>query len=1260
MVELLRDTLDVSVKEGIRFAELLMTNDGLKEFSEFKKEIKSKSETSMCSKHFCSHVLNVSCKTCMGNKSGSFCIECFMKGNHEGHEYVISQNVLPMCLCGHKELVDSKCFCHNHKGISENSTTKIFTEAQIKLFSQIFDIMVQFLVNVYPIELAYEVIKWLTSLANLGDSFLPLIAESFTKNNSENLIKIAESLSHSPSNSSNSILGLFIVLTSNTKFLRELGEKSIPLVSKFLEFTAENNKIIKSLFDVVALSYIDPEFSLYMIKEQNLIPKLIEQIIPFSKISQDKMIDIYCIPLFSIIIQSTSSLECAKYWAIENLDSRMVFIKLLETFQFACAIVRKTGDKEAYNNSSVQLQQISLTNIWKSIKNFVHGFTSLTTPDPAILYDIVRPAVKTFLDWYESRNIVKVESSVFGITFPGLNALTVEFSYSLPLNLFLHILIFSLYNFYKLDPNIFIREIGLQSLLPLCVHPIETVAAIGLAQANAYVRNAENVPKVANEINLSKQPPATLISFYSLFQYLISTENDATEFIATVVHSFGLSNWLATTQINQSIELQDQLILLFRFFIHLLSETIQKLFETEKMTRQRMSVIHFLYLHTSTAKEIKSQIAVFGMTAKEWNALLDEIAITVKNEKSTLYKLKPEFKSQRTPFFPFYLTTQFYSALAQELEGNQTKLVSTPDVEHLIFPNLPKFVSQKGFILFMDTIARNIAAMDEINSTMFQCFLALVHMGIKCSVYDKSDNFPNSLIEKDDSCLRILVNQKIMSQKTLGKPLLELFDIIQTEFPHLKEKIHEITSPFENADESNKTKINRKAIISQFMSRLEEFEQFNIESLSETSDDEEKEEKELVCAFCKKELTPGKDIYGILARIDPSYGDDVNEMNDITVPLFSFCPHYVHLTCFNESRPEGRLWTQCPLCRQQSSVLLPVLGISEEADKAEFPVLELFLRTAGHKCHPASLLSSYFRKKEITDRISKKRHYSQAEISAEKSICLIARGPPGDHPLPRKSQTPQIEQFIKLENKTEEEFWNNIKTIFGENPPRTFVRRCAMMINALNDKELIPIPEIQKIPNENEEKTEQEPSEKTEKPQNAMVIHGLTLSDRFEPKIFLDNAYPRFSQYFFAENDFQSRFMWLRSMDIARCLCCGEFFSISQKNNSLRYPYFFESKTGEARSHRCKHGLPIFLVLTGKSASAVIYYSHRTLMIEWGSIYLTERGDQDIGLSLMDDLYLNQNLLTKLKMEMYDGTIYRNAKRDADHVDLDFDFNLLF
>ena len=1260
MVSLLRDTLEADVREGIRFAELLAVNNGMKEFRDLKKEIKEKNQFALCPKHFCSHGITVTCKTCQKDSSGQFCIECFLNGNHEGHEYYLTQNVLLTCVCGHKECISEDSLCSEHKGYKPNPEKEVFDEEQIQIFREIFDVFVQYIIDNFQKPSTDFVVQWLSNLAQLGDAFIQLISEAFLKDKSI-LSQIFEKIHQLEYRNCAQIVVLFSHLDANPEFSHAIGEFSHSIIETYLSHVLERNSgAIKYLFDTIAISFFDPAFSLHILQEYNLLTSIFNNFSVNIPSQPAKRMDEYLSNIFPIIYYSTHNKQCSKYM-VSDTECVNAFCQFLSKFQFNRPIIRKSGDKEVYDNFDVQFEQNSLNRLIDFMRIFISGYSSFLEddkpPEPDkkteenenkkeeqiltkddkinILFEDLNQCVTTFNGWFDSLGLTPNESPQFEHPFIGLNALATNFSFALPLNLFFNMLIHSLHGDYKFDPKEILSRIKIDSLMNFCVHPLETVAAVGLAQANAYVRNSESVTKVANEINLSFKQQYSLLSFYSIFQYYIETTDDPSEFIASALQSLGLTTWFATSQVNPSIELQAQLILLFRLFITTLSSNVQKLFDNVDNYRIKTSAIHFLYLQTSTAKEITSQIPNLGATSKTWDSILDEIAITVKNEKNNSYKLKPEFKQQRTTFFPFYLTKDFYQALALEMETKEPKLLLIPEVEHEFLPNVPRLVSSKGFRTLIDGIAHNLADEESINNTVFQCFLALIHMGVRAAKIIEDDTFPRSLIENETSALRILTSQKIIEQNSSGKTVFQLLDVISELFPDLAPHASEIKAPFMKNENEHHMKIDRNAIMSSFMMQMDAFQQLNADAFNDLDDTDDEDDAdsnkpeahhkaELICAFCKSELIPGKDEYGIMARVDPKY--EVNEATENTVPLFNTCQHYAHLKCYTDSRGADPIWTQCPLCRQQSSVLLPVLGISEEVDKVELPVVHQFLATAGHVSHPVSMCSSFFGREERILRVYPDYHFSSQDIVAGHSIIALARGDGGDRLLPRRLHG--MEKFIKTKITTKEQFWNTIKDCFGESPPRYIVRRCALMTNLDNNSEIIPLSSI---------------DDESQAPLKVLVGN--------ERQLFIFSAYKKFTEYFLKKNGFTTKMMQSQKADFARCLCCGEFVVIPQRNNN----YFrLQIDSIDAHCRNCSMGMPIFLFLTGKRASAVIYYysQGRPQPIEWGSIYLTSRGDQDIGLTLLDDLYLSEDLVKKLLKDMYDGTLYRNSKRrDAERLD---------
>ena len=246
----------------------------------------------------------------------------------------------------------------------------------------------------------------------------------------------------------------------------------------------------------------------------------------------------------------------------------------------------------------------------------------------------------------------------------------------------------------------------------------------------------------------------------------------------------------------------------------------------------------------------------------------------------------------------------------------------------------------------------------------------------------------------------------------------------------------------------------------------------------------------------------------------------------------------------------------------------------------------------------------------------------------------LARTQVGDKRIIREL-TQKMEQFIKSDINSLDEFWGKIKEIFGEAPPKSFVRRCALIVNAFHASEVVSLKTLESPP------------------------PAIQISVESEKKLFIYDAYKRFTDYFLESNGIAHKMHQIQRADLARCLCCGDFLSLPINKRDFYGRGLIQNTYNHCR--HCYCGMPVFLVLTGKRASAVIYYTqpHQTIL-EWGSIYQTKRGDQDIGLTLFDDLYLSEPLVKKLLKEMYDGTLYRNSKRRDNDNQEDIDQFLFF
>lgn len=70
----------------------------------------------ICGKRWNNDSITFKCKTCEKDPTCAICHDCFMNGDHEGHDYSLSQSGTGMCDCGDPEAWDRKGFCKHHKG----------------------------------------------------------------------------------------------------------------------------------------------------------------------------------------------------------------------------------------------------------------------------------------------------------------------------------------------------------------------------------------------------------------------------------------------------------------------------------------------------------------------------------------------------------------------------------------------------------------------------------------------------------------------------------------------------------------------------------------------------------------------------------------------------------------------------------------------------------------------------------------------------------------------------------------------------------------------------------------------------------------------------------------------------------------------------------------------------------------------------------------------------------------------------------------
>jgi E3 ubiquitin-protein ligase UBR3 len=121
--ELPKQLLDYLFNPGIDFGldsltklnEIKLYLTGELSFDEFKRQIKKYDSSSVCGLVWSANYVAYRCRTCSISPCMSLCADCFMNGNHEGHDYnLFRSGAGGACDCGDESVMLKNGFCKQH------------------------------------------------------------------------------------------------------------------------------------------------------------------------------------------------------------------------------------------------------------------------------------------------------------------------------------------------------------------------------------------------------------------------------------------------------------------------------------------------------------------------------------------------------------------------------------------------------------------------------------------------------------------------------------------------------------------------------------------------------------------------------------------------------------------------------------------------------------------------------------------------------------------------------------------------------------------------------------------------------------------------------------------------------------------------------------------------------------------------------------------------------------------------------------------
>ena len=143
------------------------------------------SRMSTCQREWQNPQMSIHCFNCANNPQSCICLQCFLKGNHQGHDYTIRGDSTGNCDCGDFSLWKSQGFCTEHHGVEDNSHPEDYLDEKLRValtdtvfkaaFSSLIDLEVD------EDEKINHIFQFVSSFMRFGDGFRRLIAISLTE-----------------------------------------------------------------------------------------------------------------------------------------------------------------------------------------------------------------------------------------------------------------------------------------------------------------------------------------------------------------------------------------------------------------------------------------------------------------------------------------------------------------------------------------------------------------------------------------------------------------------------------------------------------------------------------------------------------------------------------------------------------------------------------------------------------------------------------------------------------------------------------------------------------------------------------------------------------------------------------------------------------------------------------------------------------------------------------------------------------------------
>lgn len=140
---------------------------------------------STCQKEWSTPQMAIKCNDCGLDPQSCICLECFLNGNHQGHDYIVRPNSAGNCDCGDLSLWKLSGCCQEHQGLNENDHPEDYLDEKLRntltdlVFKAAFAAFPR--IQKQPEQKVSPIFQFLSSFLKFGDGFRRLIAISLTE-----------------------------------------------------------------------------------------------------------------------------------------------------------------------------------------------------------------------------------------------------------------------------------------------------------------------------------------------------------------------------------------------------------------------------------------------------------------------------------------------------------------------------------------------------------------------------------------------------------------------------------------------------------------------------------------------------------------------------------------------------------------------------------------------------------------------------------------------------------------------------------------------------------------------------------------------------------------------------------------------------------------------------------------------------------------------------------------------------------------------